>query len=136
MKGAKPTLKTIEGGLLKAPPPPDGLPKEAVQEWVEITSDMIGRKLLTTSMMGVVETYVTALWTVRQCRKEIAQDGPVVRAKDGQPKPHPANNLMVKANDTVARLSVELGLTPSARSRKGMNSGSDSSGDELEEMGI
>lgn len=120
MRGARPALKAIEGGLLKAPPPPKALHRDAHADWRTVCADLKGRGLLFTSALGVVETYCGALWLAREARKAIASDGPVVRAKDGQPKPHPAGAMLKSANETVARLGAELGLTPSARSRKGM----------------
>ena len=129
MRGRRPELKEIEGGLMKAPPPPSVLPKGMAEDWVAVAADLQGRGLLTTSMLGLLETYVTALWTVRECRKAIAKDGPIVRAKDGQPKPHPAGAMMSKAQDVIARLGAELGLTPSSRARKGLQGQGDDADD-------
>ncbi len=120
MRGAKPDLKAIDGGLLNAPPPPETLAKSMHPEWIEICADLIGRGLLATSALGLVETYVGALWLARECRKALAQDGPVVRTKDGNPKPHPCAAMLRNANDSIARLGGELGLSPASRNRRGM----------------
>jgi P27 family predicted phage terminase small subunit len=85
-----------------------------------VVADLQGRGILTTSMLGVVEAYVTALWMSRRCRTEIIADGPTVRAVGGQPKPHPAGAMLKAAQETVARLAAELGLTPLSRSRRAL----------------
>jgi len=118
--GVKPALKAIEGGLAGVPSPPAGLPAGTSAEWNTIAADLVERRLLTASMLGLLETYVTALWTVRQARAALAQDGIMVRTVGGSLKPHPAAGLLSKAQDAVARLGGEMGLTPAARSRKGL----------------
>ncbi|MXN48808.1 phage terminase small subunit P27 family [Shinella kummerowiae] len=122
-RGAKATLKAIDGGLKGVPKAPDRLPQEVVPEWNDIAADMVQRKILTASMMGVLETYVIALWTVRECQKAIADHGLLVATAHQMMKPNPASGIMAKAMETVARLSAELGLTPAARSKQGFGGG-------------
>ena len=122
MRGRRPQLREIEGGLLKAPPPPPTLPKCMAAEWQEITADLQGRGLLFTSSLGAVEAYLIAMWTVRECREAIAEHGLLIRAKDNQLKPNPANGMMKGALEAVGRLSSELGLTPVSRGRKAIQS--------------
>jgi len=122
MKGAKPSeLKVIQGGIVDAPPPPKHLPKEVHTEWNIVTTDLAGRKLLAESTLGVIETYCFARYQILECQKAIQQLGLFVRNKDGVPKPNPANSTLQKAQEMVARLAVELGLTPSSRARKGLS---------------
>lgn len=122
MKGGKPAeLKVIQGGIVDAPNPPAHLPKDAHNDWNIVTSDLAARKLLTEATLGVVENYCFALYQVRECHKTIAELGMFVRNKDNVPKPNPASSALQKAQEVVARLSVELGLTPSSRSRRGMD---------------
>jgi len=120
MHGVKPALKAIEGGLAGVPVPPAGLPDEMRGEWNSVAADLVERRLLTHSMLGALETYVTALWTVRQARAALVRDGIVVKAGGGSVKAHPAAGVLSKAQETVARLGGEMGLTPAARSRKGL----------------
>lgn len=70
-RGAKATLKAIDGGLKGVPKPKANLPEVMHDEWNTIAADMVQRKILTASMMGVLETYIIALWTVRECQKAI-----------------------------------------------------------------
>jgi P27 family predicted phage terminase small subunit len=121
MKGAKPTtFAVIQGGIVDAVNPPKGLPKDVEHDWNVITSDLASRKLLTEATLGVIEVYCTALWQVRECRKIIEEHGTFVKGQNGVPKANPASTMMQKAQETVNRLSVELGLTPSSRNRRGL----------------
>ncbi|NTD88659.1 phage terminase small subunit P27 family [Agrobacterium tumefaciens] len=118
-RGAKATLKAIDGGLKGVPKPPANWPEVEVSEWNLIASELIERKLLTASMLGILETYIIALWTVRECQKAIVEHGLMVKTAHGMLKPNPASGIMAKSMETVARLSAELGLTPAARSKSG-----------------
>jgi len=117
MRGARPELKAIEGGLTKAPAMPDTLPKSMKKTWETTCADMLGRGLLTTSMLPVVETYIGALWLARECRQCISDHGVLVLAKDGQRKPNPALSGLTKAQESIARLADDLGLSPLSRNR-------------------
>ena len=122
MRGRRPaTLKAIEGGLSGAAPLPPDVPKSCRAEWDRVVSDLAARKLLTPATLGSVAAYVIARWTVGECVKAVQKDGAFVRTKGGEPKPHPALGVMSKTNETVARLAAELGLTPAARSRRGLS---------------
>jgi P27 family predicted phage terminase small subunit len=120
MRGRRPELKAIDGGLLKAPPLPRTLAASMADDWAIVVSDLQGRGILSTSMLAVVETYIGAIWVARECRVAIADKGVFVQAKDGQPKPNPALAMLKAAQETIARLAAELGLTPLSRSRKAL----------------
>ncbi len=119
MKGRKADLKAIDGGLKGVPHFKETLPKEMEADWNTIAAELVERKLLTASMIGILETYIIALWTVRECQKAIAEHGLLVETAHKMKKPNPASGMMAKAMETVARLSAELGLTPAARSKQG-----------------
>lgn len=127
MRGRRPEVTAIATNVTALPsalpPPPDTLPAGMGDLWSTIAADLQSRGLLHHSTLSVLETYVGAVWLAREARKSIARDGPVVQAKDGQPKPHPAGAMLKSANETVARLGAELGITPAARLRKGMGGG-------------
>lgn len=118
-RGAKATLKAIDGGLKGVPKAPDSLPKDIVPEWNDIAAEMVQRQILTASMTGLLEAYLIAIWTVRECQKAIEEHGILTKTAHGNLKPNPASGLMSKAQETVARMSAELGLTPAARSKQG-----------------
>jgi len=118
--GVRPALKAIEGGLKRVPAPPRTVPKDMHGEWKVLAADLTGRGLLTTAMLSVLETYLGAVWLARECRAALAADGVVVRGAAGLPKPHPAGAMLKNANETIARLAEELGITPSSRARPGI----------------
>ncbi len=136
MRGVRPQLKEIEGGLLKSPAPPETLPAASHGDWQIVTADLQGRGLLFSSSLGIVEAYCTALWTARECRKVIADQGLMVQAKGMQLKPNPANSMLKSALEAIARLGAELGLTPSSRMRRGMNTPEDPGDDDAALLGI
>jgi P27 family predicted phage terminase small subunit len=135
MKGVRPSeLKVIQGGIVDAPPPPKHLPKEVHTEWNIVAADLASRKLLAESTLSVIENYCFALYQVRECHNAIQELGMFVRNKDGVPKPNPANSTLQKAQEIVARLAVELGLTPSSRSRKGLSGPKKDEGEGIDEF--
>lgn len=91
-----------------------------VDEWTVVAADLQRRGLLTASMVGVLETYVIARWTVRQAQAAVAEHGLLVKGAYGAPKHNPAAGMLSKAQETVARLAAEMGLTPASRSRKSL----------------
>ena len=105
MRGRRAKLVAIEGGLAEVPRPPDDLPKVMHAEWNTCAADLPGRGLLLASGVGVLASYVTALWTISECRKALDRDGFFVKTKNGEPKPHPGAGLMSKAQDQVPALS-------------------------------
>lgn len=121
MHGAKPTtLKLINGGIIDAVSAPDHLPKECIEDWNTVTATLAQRKLLDEASLGAVENYVTALYMMRLCRREIADRGMFIKMEKGGLKSNPASTQLPKFVSEVSRLAAELGLTPSARSRKNM----------------
>ncbi|MBA3446763.1 MAG: phage terminase small subunit P27 family [Pseudaminobacter sp.] len=119
VRGRKATLKAIDGGLKGVPKAPDHLPTDMISEWNMVAADLHGRKLLVASMLGLVETYVLAIWTQRQAMKAIEEHGVLTKTAHGMLKPNPAGGMLSKAQEAVARLGAELGLTPAARSKAG-----------------
>lgn len=120
MKGNRPHLSALDGSLHKAPPMPATLPAEAKADWQTAAADLAGRGLLPSAVLPVLESYVGALWMARKCREAIASYGVLVAAKGGQFKPNPAAAMLAKANEVIARLSDDLGISPVGRSRSGI----------------
>lgn len=115
MKGARPNLKAVEGGLLKSPPMPSHLPPEMRETWRTTAADLVGRGLLTTSMLPLLQTYCGALWMAHQCRQAIAEHGVLVRGEKMQLKPNPAAAMLKAAQDTIARLAADMGISAASR---------------------
>lgn len=118
--GAKPTLKAIEGGLSGIPPLPSTVHSSMAEEWDVIAADLRDRKLLAKPMLGVLETYVVALWMARLSAEDIATNGLTVQTAHKDKKANPATAVLKAAQVSVARLAAELGITPASRSRAGM----------------
>lgn len=115
--GRKPNLKAIDGGLKGVPKVPDHIPADMAGEWKTIAGDLAKRKLLTSSMMGLLSSYVLALWSVRQAQAAIAKHGVLIKGAHQALKPNPANGLLSKSLEAVSRLGAELGISPAARSK-------------------
>lgn len=83
-----------------------------------MAGDVCERGHLVPGMLPTIETLAIAMWTRDQCVKAIEKDGGFVRTKTGEPKPHPAQGILNKTQELIARLSAEFGLTSASRSRK------------------
>lgn len=117
MRGAKPKLEAIAGGLSKFPPAPAWLPQEAKVEWRRIVPGLAERKTLTVEDMATVESYCLACGMVRSSQKLIAAEGEMVDDGRGVKKRHPAHQTLFQALTESRRLAAELGLTPASRSK-------------------
>ncbi|MCA1971240.1 MAG: phage terminase small subunit P27 family [Caenispirillum sp.] len=117
MRGAKPELRAIEGGLAAVPPAPEWMPKEAADEWRRIMPGLVHRRTLSPEDMGQVENYCLAIAQVRQCQKVLAVEPMFVQSETSAPRPHPAYRTMHSAMTIARQLAAELGLTPVSRQR-------------------
>lgn len=118
MKGRKAELRVIDGGLDHVPDVPAYIPKQMAEEWRCIVAELTDRKVLTDAMRGSVDAYIMAMHNSREAQKLIDAHGILVASgKEGVLKQNPALTLLGKANDTIMRIAVELGLTPAARSK-------------------
>lgn len=116
-RGRKAALVTVEGGLSGVPKCPASVPADFAAEWDAIGRDMAERKILTTPALGLLESYLIARWTVRECQKAIKEHGLLVDTAHKMKKPNPASGLLSKALEATARLAAELGISPAARSK-------------------
>ena len=99
---------------------PAALPKSAKDVWSVTVEDMLARGLWHAGAAPVVETYVGAVWMARKAREAIDQHGLLIAAADGQLKPNPAASALAKANEAIARLGDDLGLSTVSRNRPGV----------------
>lgn len=116
-RGRKAELKAIDGGLKGVPRPPSALPPSLHGEWDAIAGDMLGRRILTTPALGLLESYLIARWSVQEAQKAIAEHGVLTKTAHQMLKPNPACGLLSKSLEAVARLGAELGISPAARSK-------------------
>lgn len=137
MKGARPKPEAIAGGLTRAPAMPDTLPTSMSKVWQTTVADMLGRGLLATSMLPLVETYIGALWMARECRKCIEEHGILAMGGNGARKPNPALAGLAKANEAIARLGDDLGISAVSRNRPGIKAAErEAPNDDASKLGI
>lgn len=123
MKGAKATLRPVNGALTSLPRVPSGLNDYQKGEWKVAATDLMHRSLLVPAVLPMLHNYVIALRLVRDCQKEINSLGVVIRGENGTIKTNPASTQMTKYQEICARLGAELGLSPAARSKKDFQKG-------------
>lgn len=112
MRGVKPNLKTVAAVVLRVPAPPSHLSAVAKAEWKRVVPDLISRGLFTDPPM--VENYCAAVAGAREAQK--ALKGKVML----NGKAHPAVRMHQQYLEIARRHAAELGLTPVARSRRGI----------------
>ncbi len=117
MRGRKPDLKAIDGGLARLPPAPSWLPTEGKAEWRRVVPGLRARKTITREDLSMLEAYCLAAGTVRRSQAMIAAEGDMVKNDKGDVKRHPAFQTMFQALTESRRLAAELGLTPASRNK-------------------
>ncbi len=123
MRGRKPELKAIEGGLSRLPPAPSWLPSEGKAEWRRVVPGLRNRKTITREDLPMLEAYCLAAGTVRRMQGTIAAEGDMVTNEKGDQKRHPAFQTMFQALTECRRLAAELGLTPASRNKAAATEG-------------
>lgn len=138
-KGRKADLRVIEGGTTAEVSQfdvPAHINPAMHGEWRDVVADLKRRRIFTDAMLGAVEAYIMALWSMRQAQKALDDHGQLVVGPKGTLMKNPAVTLHGKAQATVMRLSAELGLTPAARSRPKMKEeGDDAEGTQIDMFG-
>ena len=123
MRGVKPQLRAIEGGLSKVPAAPARLAPKAREEWRRAARELVDQKLLAKGDLQALEHYAIAAGMVKQLQEIAAKSPPIiVNEKSGAVKQHPAHVMLAKHLTIALRFAAELGLTPASRHRKGMKS--------------
>ncbi|NYZ14241.1 phage terminase small subunit P27 family [Azospirillum sp. RWY-5-1] len=117
MRGRKPELKAIEGGLSRLPPAPSWLPKEGKDEWRRVVPALKERRTITKADLPMLEAYCLAAGTVRRAQITIATEGDYIATDKGDKRRHPAFQTMFQALTESRRLAAELGLTPASRNK-------------------
>lgn len=129
MRGRKPELQAIEGGLAKVPKAPTWLSPEAVEEWRRVMPELVERRTLTPADLGIVEQFCVASGLVKRSQAIISAEGDMV---DG--RRHPAYQTLFQALVETRRLAAELGLTPASRNKAAAMTGGES--DDLTELDL
>ena len=133
MRGRKPELKAIEGGLSRLPSAPSWLPAEGKAEWRRVVPGLRQRKTLTREDLPMLEAYCLAAGTVRRMQTTIAAEGDTIETSRGETKRHPAFQTLFQALTECRRLAAELGLTPASRNKAAATEGDD---DDLSDLDL
>jgi P27 family predicted phage terminase small subunit len=124
-------LKLIEGNPGKRPlndreptPPaempecPEFLDAEARAEWERTAPILAGMNLLTVADRTALAAYCVAYSRWVQAEAQVARFGTIVKSPEkGFPMKSPYLTVADQAMETMRKLMVEFGLTPSSRSR-------------------
>jgi P27 family predicted phage terminase small subunit len=129
----KPTiLHLLEGGRKKThrllpknePHPPAVIPKcpkhldkEARKEWRRMAKELEPLGLLTNLDKAVFASYCQAWSTWIYGWEKIREKGMVVMASTGTPMLNPYYPIINKANEQMMKALIEIGMSPSSRSR-------------------
>ncbi|MGJ3264865.1 MAG: phage terminase small subunit P27 family [Salinarimonas sp.] len=105
-------MQTDANAMARVPNPPAWLSKDAKAEWRRIMPLLVERRILTDADMGMVESYVIAVGTIREAQRILAREGLTMGSRK-----HPAFAIQNDAMTTARLIAAELGLTPVSRSR-------------------
>jgi P27 family predicted phage terminase small subunit len=120
VKGRKPELRPIEGGLSGVPRPPEHLSPAAAEEWNRVAPDLVKRRILNETALTTLAHYCMASAMAREADRSIAKHGLLIDTPAG-PKSNPAVRMQTQYLEIARRYAIELGITPSSRSRKGLS---------------
>jgi len=102
------------------PDPPECLSPVALEKWKRITPELESLGLLTQIDGDALARYCQhyAIWV--EAVGNVQEIGLVVKSKKGNPIQNPYLGIANRANDILAKLESEFGMTPSSRTRIGV----------------
>lgn len=106
----------VEKGL---PVVPDHVAADelAAFAWDRICTTLASMKILSPAYAPLIEQYAVSYSNYRRAQAEVDKHGYVVTGANGGPVRNPACNDAHKYSDQCSRMLVEMGLTPSAKTR-------------------
>ena|SRR3990167_615386 len=133
MRGRKPVpthLKLLRGNPGRRPindqepqpdaiflDPPQDLSEVARKEWVRIARDLFDLGILTNLDWAALKGYCHAYARWEEARSEVTKLGTIIKTKKGNIIQNPYLAVENKAMEQMKAFMVELGLSPSSRSR-------------------
>jgi P27 family predicted phage terminase small subunit len=111
---ANPAEPVVE---IEAPPRPEHLSPEARQEWDRVLPILLDMRVLSPGDMATLATYAVAYGRWAAAERELSENGVVVKSPNGYPIQNPFLSVANTAIQQMERACVQLGLTPSARTR-------------------
>lgn len=100
--------------------PPDHLPDEGKEFWLDVVANMIEVGVVDRVDKPVLEMLATQYARWRQAQRVVAKFGHFTRGSVGQLREHPGVKIEREAGAAFLRMAVEFGLTPSGRIRLGL----------------
>ena len=101
----------------RTPQCPRQLTPSAKREWRRISKELASLGLLTRIDRAPLAVYCQAWARWLECEDRLRKHGVVVRGADGTPVQSPYFRIANEAMKQMARMLIEFGMTPSARSR-------------------
>ncbi len=99
------------------PPPPDYLDAIARREWDRVAPELYELGVLSRLDIGVLAAMCTAHSEEVACTNLVRKQGAVLYGPKQRPYPNPLIKLAAAARRDKVRFAIELGMTPSARTR-------------------
>lgn len=119
--GKRPINKNEPKPLPGSPEIPTHLSDDARVEWARLCTELAGMGLLSSADRGVIACLAQAWADWIEAMEEIKKSGRFTKCETVDGRTYwdysPWNNQEKKAKTEILKFSVELGLTPSARSR-------------------
>lgn len=97
------------------PVPPDHLDADALEVWTATLNQLRAMRLVTPADADALAAYCEAVVQRRRAYVILQKGGPLVKGQRGTMVRNPAAQAWRDAATTAHRLSLEFGLTPSAR---------------------
>src|SRR5688572_13757514 len=97
---------------------PDWLDDEAKAKWKRVTNDLQAMGLLARADRAALAMFCTAWSRWKDAEEQVRKFGAIVKSPEkGFPMKSPYLTIADQAMETMRKLMVEFGLTPSSRSR-------------------
>ena len=99
----------------RVPPLPKTICKSMKKEYGELMRLLYSRGKIDQGKILLVETLMNAKAMERDLRQVLIDEGFFIQTATGEPKQHPAGTMLTKAESTVMRSSIALGLVSDTR---------------------
>lgn len=99
------------------PPCPKHLDKEARQEWKRMAAELEPLGILTNLDKAVFANYCDAYSQWAQASRTLQKSGLLIKGPLGNPVVNPLFRIVTIAKDQMMRCLIEMGMTPSSRTK-------------------
>jgi phage terminase small subunit len=98
---------------VRVPPMPASLPASLKTDYSALMKSLIAAETWRPNLMPTVESYLSALYSLRSSLEALERDGAYFMTEQG-PKPHPAAAVLAKATSSLATAARLLGINVSS----------------------